>query len=200
MLWNTNIAPVSQSVPFISPKLVSIVRWIRVFHELHCAPQWCFHGRDFLGPIKALTLREGAVSLNNPHGFPVQEEITGGRRRIDILGLQMVPSFKLKFREVAELMAHIHMSACGPPWVRDSERGGEKDPELPIKRFDNRAAQNRDQLPVKVGVRPREAAERKDATSESCQARVCDACERNETRVQDGSPVAAVNHCLQIHQ
>ena len=56
-------------------------------------------------------------------------------------------------------MGHKRWRLGDLPRVRDGGRGGEKDPEFPIEGFDNRAAQNCDQLSMQVGICPGEADE-----------------------------------------
>lgn len=65
-------------VPFRIHKLVSIVsknvHSRCVFIKQHVVLQWLFLGHNLLMLIKR-TVREAWVSLDNPHGFPVQEGI-----------------------------------------------------------------------------------------------------------------------------
>ena len=102
------------------------------------------------------------MALNEPQSLPVNGLASVGRRgaedavRQERLAVAQVQVFGTVQPDWT-LISH-HGQAC-PTGVGDGKRGGIKDTEFPVKGLHHRATHYHHQLPVQMGIGPREAEE-----------------------------------------
>lgn len=184
-------------IPIHIHKLVSsVIKTVHnrcVFIKQQVVLQWCLLR---LMTIKR-TVRKAGVSLDDTHGLPVQEGISRRGWGAGNLRLQREMFLKPEIWQVLQLVGPLSRSTRCPPVIWDRERSSEEDPELPVKGVYNCSSQNSDELPVQVGVCPGEAAEvQNNLLHDSQEGAMC----LKGTKRPHCSPVAAMNHCLYIHQ